>query len=295
MRLRQVLPRALTLILPCVRWSAAQASQARRFRTRPLAANAFTLVELLVVLSIIGVLMSLLLAGVQASRESARRIKCANNLRNQILALQNFHSAFDHFPAGQLLSGNTEYSWCFHALSFLEQASLKEGFDPKKSWNDARNLALAQTSLPIFRCPSARLKFDGKTDYGGIIGSVLTNDLPPGVFEFSNGVMLEVGRVRPSAIRLAEVTDGASHTLLAAESSDRDKGAPGMWVSGFNCFSHDSGQISGPETGEILSLHPGGAYGGFADGRVQFLSKQTAIYVVGALCTRNGGEVVGEF
>lgn len=62
--------------------------------------SAFTLVELLVVIAIIGVLVGLLLPAVQAAREAARRMSCSNNFRQIGLALQNYHSTHDKFPAG---------------------------------------------------------------------------------------------------------------------------------------------------------------------------------------------------
>ena len=62
--------------------------------------SGFTLVELLVVIAIIGVLVGLLLPAVQAAREAARRMSCSNNLRQVGLAAQNYHSAYQRFPAG---------------------------------------------------------------------------------------------------------------------------------------------------------------------------------------------------
>src|SRR6516165_7810548 len=58
----------------------------------------FTLVELLVVITIIGILMSLLLPAVQSARESARKVQCGNNIRNLGLALNTYHTSFKIFP-----------------------------------------------------------------------------------------------------------------------------------------------------------------------------------------------------
>jgi type II secretory pathway pseudopilin PulG len=254
---------------------------------------ATTLVELLVVLAILGMLTALALAAVQASRDAARRAVCSNQLRQQLVALQAFHAAVGRFPAGRRWTArNVEYGWHVDLLPYLEQAGLAHNLDGRQPWNAPANHAAASSDLRVLVCPAARLKFPGKTDYGGIQGSLLANHDTPGRFEFNNGVMIELGRGRLAAVRLADVTDGASQTLAAAESLDRDPDGPGRWVSGLNCFSHDNGQINGENGGEIFSLHPGGAFVGFADAHVQFLSRSTDPSILGALCTRDGGETV---
>ena len=106
--------------------------------------------------------------------------------------------------------------------------------------------------------------------------------------------MIEVGRTRQTFLTQAEIVDGLSQTIALAECSDRTPEAGGLWVSGYNAFSHDNGPINGKVTDDICSRHPGGAQVGFVDGRVQFLSQQVSGYVIGAFCTRNGGERVNE-
>src|SRR5436305_890124 len=108
----------------------------------------FTLVELLVSVAIIGTLLSLLLAGVQASREMARKTSCANNLRNQILAVHEFVAAQQRFPAGREYSPAREYSWCVEVLPQLEQTALYRRYDRNKPWNDpALNRSIAESNL----------------------------------------------------------------------------------------------------------------------------------------------------
>jgi len=269
-----------------------QRRQAEQRKSRAGARAAFTLVELLVSVAIIGTLMSLLLAGVQASREMARKTSCSNNLRNQMLAVHEFVAAQQRFPAGREYSPKREYSWCVEVLPQLEQVALYQRYDRTRPWSDpAGNQSVAQQNLRVFRCASAIKKFDGKTDYGGVMGSTIT--VSPG-FDFENGVMIEVGRRRNNFWIQAAIVDGTSQTIALAECTDRAP-KPGLWISGYSAFSHDNGPINGKVTDDICSRHPSGAFVGFADGRVHFLSEHTSGYVVGALCTRNGGEIVNDY
>lgn len=256
-------------------------SQARR---------AFSLVELMVVISILGLLMSLLIPAVQYARETSRRASCSNNLRNQVLALQNFHDTNRVLPFGRNNVGGLDTSWYLEILPFVERGELADAYDRSRLWTDpTRNLAIANTTISLFRCPSSAVRFAGDTDYGGMMGSSITSEN----FQtaFNNGVLIANEDGFAPSIILASITDGTSQTIAIAESSDRLE-TPGRWISGFSSFSQNNGKVTSYQEGEIFSLHTRGANVAFADGSIRFLALSTAPYVVGALCTRSHGEAI---
>jgi prepilin-type N-terminal cleavage/methylation domain-containing protein/prepilin-type processing-associated H-X9-DG protein len=126
---------------------------ARRSRRR-----GFTLIELLVVIAIIAVLLGLLVPAVQKVRESASRIKCANNLKQVALACQNYHDAQGYFPSNTLCNaagdGNAP-SWSFLArlLPYVEQDNLyAQAGIPASSIAQSPDQIKRQVS--VFLCPS---------------------------------------------------------------------------------------------------------------------------------------------
>src|SRR5262249_36758467 len=92
--------------------------------------QAFTLLEILVVLGIIGILVGLTLAGVQRVRESAARLKCQNNVKQLALALHQYHDANGAFPPGHRSLQNPDRmpfsGWPLSILPFVEQPALYE-------------------------------------------------------------------------------------------------------------------------------------------------------------------------
>ena len=283
--------------------------------------SGFTLIELVVVIGIIATLIALILPAVQRVRDAAMRTQCTNHLRQLGLALHSYHDTHKSLPPG-LRTRQDPYlflSWHARLLPYVEQAALweqtvRDYAQQPMFWVPPRHVA-GSFPMPSFVCPS-----DGRlvgriregyevafTTYLGVTGSSHGTE---------NGLLFADSRVR-----LAEITDGTSHTLAAGERPASPDLHWGWWYAGYGQEGSGSGDMvlgatewrttfrvptcrRGPyqfgpgrlddlcDLFHFWSLHVGGgAHFLFADGGVKFLP-YSASSVLPALASRSGGEVV---
>lgn len=218
--------------------------------------RAFTLVELLVSIAVVGILLALLIPAAQSIRESARLTQCKNNLRQVGLAALNFESANQHFPTGQLVDPNAiEQSQLVghlvFLLPFLDQDTLHNNLrdassfrwnidQPGEPWYDLPELAeIASTNIvPLFRCPS-----DGYGDKQWLLCTKFSLGRSESFFPVrfpdsqpfwtnylgSSGSISKIvdGNLavfpnqgifyENSEVAISDITDGSSNTFLAGE------------------------------------------------------------------------------
>ena len=134
--------------------------------------SAFTVIETLVVIAVVGIIAALLLMAVQSAREAARRAVCANNLRQIGVALQSYSSTHQNVPNG--LNGN-RFSIHVMILPYVEQNSLYDSINMNLSPSpgpDEPNGTAYKASVSVYLCPSDGAEFPAAqgTNYAGSLG-----------------------------------------------------------------------------------------------------------------------------
>jgi prepilin-type N-terminal cleavage/methylation domain-containing protein/prepilin-type processing-associated H-X9-DG protein len=192
--------------------------------------QAFSLIELLVVILIIGILAGLLIPAVQASRATAARNSCANNLRQLGVAAHNFQSARGYFPTGSVakqFEPEPWTAWSFYRWSAL--AALTPYLENTAAYNALdlsvplyggvtfavrpENAEAVKLVIPEFLCPSdigrSVTEGFGPTNYAFCAGSGAGGGTPRN----TDGIFFVNSETTPG-----KITDGLSKTAFASES-----------------------------------------------------------------------------
>lgn len=334
----------------------------------------FTLVELLVVIAIIGVLVALLLPAVQSAREAGRRMSCSNHLKQYGLGILNYHDNYGVYPinaTGTNGSAIPRLTWQVRILPYMEQQAIYNGVDfnvdPRRLPLLGGGPVLWGVSPPYTRCPSDQYPKvlwtregtpspRAQCNYGGSLGSqnvngttqttchpftVFEQPMPGGNPRF--GEMNPIDKRRVSGIfafsavvlRIADVTDGTSNTLMVGEvlpgchwingeDTTPYDAQPGTWINSWgNLFSVGGGSSTitpinemtscrrsnrisdpncNPPAGHTMqyaygfkSRHPNGVLFTLADGSVRFVSQNINHTMYQNLGGRDEGNPIGDF
>ena len=212
------------------------------------ARRGFTLVELLVVIAIIGILIALLLPAVQAAREAARRMQCANNLKQLSLSMHNYHQVQGTLPAGAYCPSpgpcGTIYgchNWFTSLMPYVEQGAVYERMDMTKSTTVEPNASLILNfKMPSMKCPSdpapmlqdhTRFSSSGCPSGSHIAGPYTTASKSMALWYAPCG-----GPVAPGNGTCMIPAWGNKLNCISKNQGYGDFGAPGMFSSGWKTY-----------------------------------------------------------
>jgi len=209
---------------------------------------------------------ALLLPAVQSAREAARRTASMNNLKQIGLALIMHENSRQKFPPAYTTDkeGKPLLSWRVAILPYVEQAGLYEQFRQDEPWDSDHNKKLIPLMPRLFQRPGS-VAGPGKTNYLTVRGEKTAF---PG----------------KESTRFADITDGASNTVMAVEVPDA---RAVVWTRPDDYEYDDKDPAAG-----LLEARPRGFNAVFCDGSVRFLSQTIDPQVLKAMFTRNGAEAV---
>jgi len=291
--------------------------------------TAFTLIELMVVIAVIGILVALLFPAIQAARATARRTQNRNNLKQIGLALHNYHGIYNTLPSGwigvendqEAVEGVNGFGWGAMILPQLDRQNIFDQIDFGRSLSDPANAFLLKTVLPGFRNPNdpspdtwmiedasspgtplAELPTANYVGNFGTLDLAFCDGLPNGSTCDGNGVFYH-----NSFIGFTLIKDGTSNTIMVGErrtDGDHDPAWHSTWVGvypgGREPFARIVGVADHVPNDPVahlddFSTFEQAAFFLLADGRVTSVPETIDLGIFQALATRAGGELAQEF
>jgi len=235
-----------------------------------------------------------LLAG--RNKDAAKRTHCVSNCIHIAMALSYYEEKHGYFPpatvANPALPRHKRLSWMVHLLPFIDEAPLHRRIDRTKAWDDPANAPQLKWHPNWYMCPAQKQESDDAgyslATYAGVAGVGLDGlDLPPD--SPRRGVFSDGG-----PIATKHILDGKNQTLIHAEIN----GGMGPWCAGgtptARPFIPTARPINSGTASNFGSPHEGGAFAGFVDSQVRWISENVDPTVFRALCTIRGGEVVSD-
>jgi len=272
---------------------------------RPLRTHTgFTAIEVLLAFTMLTLLLMLLLPGLQASRQAARRAQCLNNLRQIGTALRNYETVMNVLPPGcvnpdgPIVNEATGYhmSWIAQSLAMIDQANVFALMDwTHGAYATNGNLPAFQTPIAM-QCSSDPEILDGiSSSYAGCIGGSSRT------IDADNTGLLYLN----SSVSDNQIPDGRSQTILVGEvriSLELAESGLG-WFSGTAATLRSSGlklnstdnsmyEVITEEAGGFGSWHEGMASLLFADGSARSFSVETDVALLVQLGDRADGQML---
>ena len=200
------------------------------------------------------------------ARQAAQRSASVNNLKQIALAMHNYHSTYNRFPAAVIIGpdGKTPHSWRVELLPYLEQNELFTAYKMDEPWDSPNNKKVLEKMPRVFAAIP---------DAGGTFSSyfVLSGD--------------ETAFPGERPVRIADITDGTSNTIMLVEAK-RDI----PWTK-----PEDIPYEAKKPFPKLGGFFPEGFNAALCDGSVRFLANGIAEPVLRALTTRGGGEIIPNF